>query len=293
MTRYSFCKKGGLFNQKPLSPNKDLVPLKKGKDPAKYGGYSDTCASFFILVAYNKGSKKEVSFVPIELMFSEQCLKDEDFAKKYVQAQLQKLSTKTVSNVWFPLGMRQIKIASVLSLDNYEVWVSGKANKGTRVLLSSAENLIFSKDMEVYIKKIENYVNKKNSKQNIVLDEKYDGITSEQNINVYDCLLSKMETSLFSKMPCCQAKIVRNGKEKFSNLSLEEQTVTLIHIIECIKAGRKSKVDLRSIGGSTNAASVYMSANLSSSPYDDIRIVDYSPAGLHRKESVNLKDFLK
>ena len=48
--------------------------------------------------------------------------------------------------------MRKIKIASVLSLDNYEVWVSGKANKGTRVLLSSAENLIFSKYMEVYIK---------------------------------------------------------------------------------------------------------------------------------------------
>ena len=293
MTRYSFCQKGGLFDQMPLKKKADLVPLKKGMDPVKYGGYNKSGATFFIVAAYDKGTKKEVSFVPIELMFSEQFLKDEDFAKQYVQEQLQKLSAKTVSNVWFPLGMRKIKIASVLSLDNYEVWVSGKANKGTRVLLSSAENLIFSKDMEVYIKRVENYVNKKNSKQNIVLDEKYDGITSEQNINVYDCLLSKMETSLFSKMPCCQAKIVRIGREKFLNLSLEDQTVTLIRIIECIKAGRKSNVDLRSIGGSANAASVYMSANLSSSSYKDIRIVDYSPAGLHRKESVNLKDFLK
>ena len=293
MTRYSFCQKGRLFAQMPLKKKIDLVPLKKGMDPAKYGGYNKSGATFFIIAAYDKGMKKEVSFVPIELMFSEQFLKDEDFAKKYVQEQLQKLSAKPVSNVWFPLGMRKIKIASVLSLDNYEVWVASKANKGSRVVLSSAENLIFSKNMEGYIKRIENYVNKKNSKQNIVLDENYDGITSEQNMKVYDCLLSKMETSLFSKMPCCQAKLVRNGKEKFSNLSLEEQTVALIRIIECIKAGRKSNVDLRSIGGSANAASVYMSANLSSSPYDDIRIVDYSPAGLHRKESVNLKDFLK
>lgn len=123
MTRYSFCQKGGLFDQMPLKKKADLVPLKKGMDPVKYGGYNKSGATFFIVAAYDKGTKKEVSFVPIELMFSEQFLKDEDFAKQYVQEQLQKLSAKTVSNVWFPLGMRKIKFKTVLSLDGYEVWV--------------------------------------------------------------------------------------------------------------------------------------------------------------------------
>ena len=173
MTRYSFCQKGGLFDQMPLKKKADLVPLKKGMDPVKYGGYNKSGATFFIVAAYDKGTKKEVSFVPIELMFSEQFLKDEDFAKQYVQEQLQKLSAKTVSNVWFPLGMRKIKFKTVLSLDGYEVWVNGKSSGGKEILLSSAEALIVSKKMESYIKKLENYKNKEAQYRTIQLDEEY------------------------------------------------------------------------------------------------------------------------
>lgn len=293
MTRYSFCQRGGLFDQMPVKKKTELVPMKKGMNPLKYGGYNNSSATFFIIVAYLKGTKKEVSFVPIELMVSNRFLQDEEFAKEYVQGQLQKLNSKQISDVHFPVGMRKIKFKTVLSLDGYEVWVNGKANKGARVRLSSAENLIFSKDMETYIKKLENFLNKKNDKKEIELDEQYDGITPEQNIKVYDCMISKMTSSIFSKMPCNQAAIVMEGREKFLQLYLEDQVVTLLHIIECLKAGRSSSINLKAIGGSTNSASVYMGANLSSSSYEDIRIVDYSPAGLHRKESVNLKDFLK
>ena len=119
-------------------------------------------------------------------MFSEQFLKDEDFAKKYVQEQLQKLSTKTVSNVWFPLGMRKIKFKTVLSLDGYEVWVNGKASGGKQLLLSSAESLLVSKEMEAYIKKLENYKRKKDERKNVLLDEVYDGISKSENIRLYE-----------------------------------------------------------------------------------------------------------
>lgn len=74
---------------------------------------------------------------------------------------------------------------------------------------------------------------------------------------------------------------------------LEKQITVLMAIINLLKSGRAGGVDLTDIEGKGKSGVVRMGANLSSSPYDDIRIVDYSPAGLHRKESVNLKDFLK
>ena len=293
MTRYSFCQKGGLFDQMPLKKKADLVPLKKGMDPVKYGGYNKSGATFFIVAAYDKGTKKEVSFVPIELMFSEQFLKDEDFAKQYVQEQLQKLSAKTVSNVWFPLGMRKIKFKTVLSLDGYEVWVNGKSSGGKEILLSSAEALIVSKKMESYIKKLENYKNKEAQYRTIQLDEEYDGISKIENEKLYDCLVNKLNKSIFSKMPGCQKEVVQAGRQKFTELMLEKQITVLMAIINLLKSGRAGGVDLTDIEGKGKSGVVRMGANLSSSPYDDIRIVDYSPAGLHRKESVNLKDFLK
>lgn len=293
MTRYSFCQKGGLFDQMPLKKKADLVPLKKGMDPVKYGGYNKSGATFFIVAAYDKGTKKEVSFVPIELMFSEQFLKDEDFAKQYVQEQLQKLSAKTVSNVWFPLGMRKIKFKTVLSLDGYEVWVNGKSGGGKQLLLSSAESLIVSKEIETYIKKLENYKRKKDERKDVLLDEAYDGISKSENIKLYDCFINKLQTSIFSQMPGCQKEVISDGKQKFMDIAIEEQVDALISIITLLKSGRAGGIDLTAINGKSKSGAMYLGANLSSSPYDDIRIVDYSPAGLHRKESVNLKDFLK
>lgn len=293
MTRYAYCQRGCLFDQMPIKKKEGLVPLKKGLDSQKYGGYNKSSATFFTLAVYDKGEKRELSFVPIELMVSKRILVDEIFAKEYVRTQLQKLNKKTISNIEFPLGMRPIKYKAVLSLDGYEVWVNGKANNGAIVLLSSAESLIVSKEMEIYIKKLENYVRKREKKLNIILDESHDGITQEENEKVYECLSKKLKQSIFCKMPGCQSQIVSEGKERFQKMAVEQQVDLLLNLIDLMKSGRAGGRDLRAIGGKEKSGAMSLGANLSSSAYEEIRIIDYSPAGLHRKVSVNLKDFLK
>lgn len=293
MTRYAYCQRGGLFDQMPVKAKKDLIPLKKGMDPEKYGGYNKSGAAFFAVAAYNRGGKKEVSFVPIELMVSDRFLKDPEFAKSYATQQLQNINTKTISDVEFPLGTRVVKFKSVLSLDGYEVWVNGKANKGAIVLVSSAESLIVAKDIESYIKKLENYQSKRQRKLQISLDEEHDGIGRKQNEELYSCLEEKLHNSKFHKMPGCQYDVVINGREKFIALSLDEQVTILLELVALLKAGRAGGCNLQVIGGKSKSGAMTLGAALSSSSYEDIRIVDYSPAGLHRKVSVNLKDFLK
>lgn len=55
-TRYAYCNKGGFFNQMIAEAPKDeqkarlLVPIKKGMDPYKYGGYTSVTPSHFALV---------------------------------------------------------------------------------------------------------------------------------------------------------------------------------------------------------------------------------------------------
>lgn len=159
--------------------------------------------------------------------------------------------------------------------------------------LSSAESLIVFKEIETYIKKLENYKRKKDERKDVLLDEAYDGISKSENIKLYDCFINKLQTSIFSQMPGCQKEVISDGKQKFMDIAIEEQVDALISIITLLKSGRAGGIDLTAINGKSKSGAMYLGANLSSSPYDDIRIVDYSPAGLHRKESVNLKDFLK
>lgn len=60
---------GEFYDQLPLkkSKTKNLIPLKKGLDPAKYGGYNSENPSYFLAVEYKKGKKtvKELKTIPI------------------------------------------------------------------------------------------------------------------------------------------------------------------------------------------------------------------------------------
>lgn len=113
------------------------------------------------------------------------------------------------------------------------------------------------------------------------------------NEELYVCLERKLEKSIFHKMPGCQYEVVAKGKEKFVALSVEEQVTVLLELVILLQAGRAGGCNFQAIGGKSTSGAMLIGAALSSSSYEDIRIVDYSPAGLHRKVSVNLKDFLK
>ena len=76
-------------------------------------------------------------------------------------------------------------------------------------------------------------------------------------------------------------------------LEFNEQVRILGVMIDVLKSGRTSGVALSPLVTQKTIAPVYISANISNCKnYNDIRIVDVSPAGLHVKESCNLKELL-
>jgi CRISPR-associated endonuclease Csn1 len=293
LTRYAYCQKGGLFDQMPVKKGEGQVPLKAGMDISKYGGYNKSTSSFFVIARYLRGGKREVSFVPVDLMIADRFMQDDAFAASYVQDFLQGINTKKIENVEFPIGKRQIKLKSVIRLDGYNLWVNGKANKGARVLLSSAESAIYPVEYVAYIKNIENYIEKKKKNRNFLHDENYDGLTCDANVRLYNYLIEKLNSTTFRKLPGNQYDIVSDGVEKFVSLDFDNQLNIIIACIDLMKSGRTGGCDLSLIGAKgKTTGNVYIGANLSSCKYEEVKLIDISPAGLHVKESINLKELL-
>ena len=292
LTRYAYCQRGGLYDQMPVKKGDGQAQIKKGLDIEKYAGYNKKTASFFSVVSYLRGTNKEISFVPVDLMASDRFLNDEEFAVQYIRETLQGINKKRISDISFPIGRRPVKIKSTISLDGYRVWVNGKANNGGRVMLSSAESALYSDQDTAYIKRIENYVAKRKENKNIQHDSDFDGLSESENCRLYEVLTNKLGNRLFINMPGNPYEVIHNGKDIFEKLDFNSQIPVLVSIIDLLKSGRAGGRDLYDIGGAASSGSIYISAALSSSQYSQIKIIDESPAGLHTKESPNLKDFL-
>ena len=293
LTRYAYCQKGGLFDQMPVKKGQGQIQIKKGMDIDRYGGYNKAAASFFVIARYIRGGKKEVSFVPVELMVSEKFLNDDNFAIEYITNVLTGMNTKKIENVELPFGKRVIKIKTVLSLDGYKVWVNGKAGGGKQLSITSADSLKINSTLVGYIKKIENYFEKKKINKNFKHDSENDGLSNEKNINLYDNLKDKLNTNYFKYMPNNQVAIMDSGREKFVELSFDEQITILLNCINLLKSGRAGGCDLKLIGGSKQSGAMFLGANLSSCVYKNIRIIDISPAGLHENISCNLMELFE
>lgn len=185
LTKYAVCKKGGFFNQMIVKKAPGKVPIKaktKMSDTSKYGGYNKPGSAFFLLIKCKIGKKKDVVFMPFDMMYRDLILEGDKSQEllSYVTSSLEQIWNSPISEIEFPLGLRKIKINSVLSLDGEYVVVSGKANGGEKIGLapfSSVSDTIVLKDAKI------KYNHKKHSKETRALN-KY--------VKIFDSCLKKI-----------------------------------------------------------------------------------------------------
>lgn len=135
LTRYAFCRKGALFDLRPLKAGSGLVPRKADLPAEKYGGYNKTTASFYLLASYTIKGKKDVIFVPVELLYAQRVMEDDAFAAEYIAGTISEINGgKPMENVQLPLGKRKIKINTVIEADGMRMALRGKSNGGGTVL---------------------------------------------------------------------------------------------------------------------------------------------------------------
>ena len=302
MTRYAFCRKGGLFDQQPKKAQEGLVPLKKSLPhdlkrelpTEKYGGYNKPTASFYLLSAYSVGNKKDIMFVPVELRYAARVLSDTEFAIWYTFREISKINgNKPVSDVRILLNGRPLKINTVLLLDGMPVTIRGKTNKGAQIIVASQLPLILPYQAEQNIKRLESFSTKKKANDKLRLNEKYDHISREQNVELYTLLSQKLKHSIFAKCPGSIARTVEDGYKKFSQLDPEDQIGCLMGIVSWF-GSQSNGIDLTLIGGKAATGTKLINAKFSNLAKNirDLRIVDTSASGLYVSRSENLLGLL-
>ncbi len=300
-TRYAFKRKGGLFDQNPIKKDAGLIPRKKGLDTEKYGGYNKATASFFLVVKYTevvKKAKDEVMIVPIELMVEKLVLESENYARDYVRSAIAGIINKkeqNVTNILFPLGLRPLKINTVFSFDGYLACLTKKGSRGRTIGCVSMMPLILDTKKEQYMKYLENFAKKKAKDTQYCIVAKYDKITKEENMQYYEFFTRKLSENPYCKAFYSQYECMKNGKEKFYELTVEDQAQVLLEILKLFKTGRTSFCNLLKIGGSPNAGAYEYSSKISNwkKIYTDVRIIDVAPSGFYEKVvSGNLLELL-
>ena len=256
-TRQAICEKGELFNQQIVGKDDksdSKIPIKKGMDIKKYGGYKSINPAYFVLVEYKdkKGNvKRTIEAMPIYM--AKECEKDITIYEKYCEEKLCVSDAKVI--------LPKIKKNAYMIVNGYPMHIRGTNEK--MVIFQGAVQLVLDEELQVYLKKIEKYI-KRNSerkdKKSLLLIQEEEGITCGNNLSLYDELLRKHKETIYKQRPAGQIKQIEAGREIFITLSIEEQCIVIneiLHLFQC----KPIAADLTKIGGSANAGVVKVSKN--------------------------------
>lgn len=231
--------------------------------------------------------------MPVELLHAERFLTDQAFAMEYTMSTISGITNKTPDHVEFPLGKRIIKINTVLSLDGFRVRITGKADGGTRIIVSCFTPFKTGPENERYIKRLASFVAKTQKNKSIKANEKYDGISKEKNLELYDIFIAKLCAAPYKYRPNNPLPTLQAGREKFAELEAGEQAKVLLSVLGLF--GRAVSADLEDIDGKPKAGVSTLSSSLSNwkKYYTDVRLIDQSASGLYEKiGECNLLDLI-
>ncbi len=294
VTRRTSEQKGGLFDAtvykaKIAAKAKEGVyyPLKTSnpvvKDVTKYGGYTSIGIAYYSIFEYilvsKKGEEKITRIIPIPIFIS-QNIKDDSALLEFGKTQINTKSSEEIKD--FKLMYRKLCIGSKININNYQYYIGGKSDE--RFYYDSAVQVILDKLSEQYTKILSKYQNwKKENKDG----ELWEGITEEKNVELYNTLVEKMNSGVFTKKKTnkfseLNCEEIRNN---FIKITVEEQAKVLLEILNLL-TNKKSIFDLRSID--IKVARGKISFNLTN--LTQFSIIEQSVTGFYEKEITIIGD---
>lgn len=233
VTRMSYVGQGELFDRLPLKKGEGQVSLKKEgaiSDISKYGGYNKAKISYFMYVEGEDKKGKPVYVIePIPL---------------YMAARLTTLEEKQkyCEELWLKAGeklknpkvlIEQIPKQSLFSVDGFRVTIAGKT--GYRYILRIAEELVLNNEYAMTLKALLKFISRRKINKEVLITP-YDHLEESQLLALYDVFLDKLEHSCFSKIFKTQRDVLKNGRESYITLSLEDKCEVLseiLHLFQC------------------------------------------------------------
>lgn len=271
-TRYSFEQHGGLFDQQLVKKGKGQAPIKENgpiSNIEKYGAYNRPASKYFSLVRYtDKKGKVITQLVPIDAYKEKDYLKNPD---GFVSA---------IVGFDASVIIKRIKYNACLSFNGFRMHLSSKSGGGATIVYKPAVQLVLSAREEIYfrniIKYLENYSNRKINR--------YDHITIEENISLYDTLCRKLTETIFAQRYADLGNKLINKRALFLSLEAEEQSYVIAEIVKIVHANVMSG-DLTLIGEAKKSGIATTNSKISEiKNITSVKLINQSITGLFENE---------
>lgn len=275
-TRMPLEGKGGLFDQNIMKKGKGQVPLKGDSpisDIGKYGGYNKASIAYMMLVQAEEKGK------PVYLLESiPNYVKNKLISDKERQAYCVRTWTAQGNKYRHPqILIPKIRIQSLLEIDGFKAHISGKTDD--RFVMRNAQELCMDNALAGVLKNVLKFIHRKTVQKDAVITE-YDGVSDDNTLALYDFFVDKLSGSIYGKKFATQADFLRQSKDKFMNLPLEERCEVLgsiLHLFQC----NAVLSDFHLLGGSRQAGRIYLNKKIKAQ--DHVYLIEQSVTGFFEK----------
>lgn len=287
ITKMVYEKHGGITQKatiwsakKAESGNTDAyIPVKMNDprlaDVTKYGGVTTIAVAGYTLLEYKAGGKtvRSLEALPIYLGGSKN-LTEEQMVEYFSDILQQENKEKVVSDVI--IRKKMIPSGSLIKYNGFYYYLAGKT--GNRIVLISAVQLCLPMDTMLYIKKIE-----KACSTGIFEEKDKNGkqvLSKQQNEFVYEFIIQKYQQSIFKKKVGAIGDTIIEKREKFAEISLEEQCKVLMQIFLNFQSG--IGVELKIIEGGKKSGVTYLNKKVMN--VQELKLIDQSVTGVFSRE---------
>lgn len=268
--------KGGLFDQNIMKKGKGQVPLKGDSpisDIGKYGGYNKASIAYMMLVQAEEKGK------PVYLLESiPNYVKNKLISDKERQAYCVRTWTAQGNKYRHPqILIPKIRIQSLFEIDGFKAHISGKTDD--RFVMRNAQELCMDNALAGVLKNVLKFIHRKTVQKDAVITE-YDGVSDDNTLALYDFFVDKLSSSIYGKKFATQADFLRQSKDKFMNLPLEERCEVLgsiLHLFQC----NAVLSDFHLLGGSRQAGRIYLNKKIKAQ--DHVYLIEQSVTGFFEK----------
>lgn len=251
-TEYTYCAKGELFNATIKKKGEGAnIPLKKGLDPSKYGGYYSAKTSYFAQVEFDgKKGERIKNIIGVPIYISNMLGQNQNAFIEYCE------NIKGMKNV--KILYPKIKKNALLIVDGFPMRILSE-NEITTQFKNNLQ-LILGQSKEEIIRRIEKFL-EKDAKYDA--NEKYDRFNDEDLIDLYDVLTEKLG-SIYKNRPTAgkTIKTLRECRNIFVEIEkLSDKAKVINEVLTLLRCDNKSTADLRLIGGKENTGNMAVSKN--------------------------------
>lgn len=261
------------------NPRSEEKQYSKLMNLEKYGGFKSLKGSYFCVVEHTSKNKtvRTIEYIPIYL--ASEIKQDETLLLTYLKENLGLQEPKII--------LKELKINALLNVDGMPMHLSSRM--GERIVFKGAVQLNVNYQTEKYMKALSTFVSKLKANPNLKISNNKKSknvvqITKEENIKLYDLLVGKLIYSIYAKRLSNVGEKIRNKREKFEGLSLENQSKALYNIINLF-ACNISLTDISIIGESKGTGRIDISKNITS--LRKLELINQSITGIYENK-INL-----